>query len=154
MIGPKNSQTKLHYDFLDSHAYLAQIVGRKRCLLFSPDDSPGLYSGKVDPDRPDWDKYPLFRQVTTYFCILEPGEILFIPSRWWHHVVALEKSITLNYNFFNRINFDAYLTHLLRDLPALVAGLDAMPEAKTALGIEWTSRGFDVADRGGRGTAT
>jgi hypothetical protein len=154
MIGPKNSRTTLHCDFLDSHAYLAQIVGRKRCLLFSPDDSPGLYGGKVDPEHPYWDKYPLFRQVTTYFCTLEPGEVLFIPWRWWHYVVGLEKSITVNYNFFNRTNFDAYLRHLLRELPALVAGLEAMPEAKAALGIEWTSRGFDLADGSGRGTET
>ncbi len=44
MIGPKNSHTRLHYDFLDTHAYLAQIIGRKRCVLFSPEDSAALYA--------------------------------------------------------------------------------------------------------------
>jgi hypothetical protein len=143
MIGPKNSQTKLHYDFLDTHAYLAQIIGRKKCVLFSPEDSGALYDGKVYLDAPDLEKFPLFRQATRYECILEPGELLFIPYRWWHHVVGLEKSITVNYNFFNRVNFGGYLTQLLRDLPGVVGALEQSPDALAALGIQWTSRGFD-----------
>jgi len=148
MIGPKNSQTMLHYDFLDTHAYLAQIIGRKRCVLYSPEDSAALYNGNVNPDVPDFEKHPLFRQATPYECILDPGELLFIPYRWWHHVVGLEKSITVNYNFFNRVNFGGYLKHLLRDLPSVVEGLGKLPDARAALGIEWTCRGFDFPDSG------
>ena len=70
------------------------------------------------------------------------GELLFIPP-WWHHVVSLEKSITVNYNFFNRVNFGGYLTHLLKDLPAVVNGLANSPDARAALGIKWTSLGFE-----------
>ena len=145
MIGPKNAQIGLHYDFLDTHAYLAQIVGKKRCVLFSPEDSDALYSGKVNVDKPDFDQFPLFRNATAYECILEPGELLFIPSHWWHHVVSLEKSITVNYNFFNRVNFGRYLTSILQSLPAVVNGLAQSPDALAALGIAWTSRGFDFS---------
>jgi hypothetical protein len=146
MIGPKNSQIGLHYDFLDSHAYLAQVVGRKRCVLFSPADSAALYDGKVNVDAPNWEKFPLLKNATAYECTLEPGELLFIPSRWWHHAVCLEKSITVNYNFFNRVNMAGYMTHLLRELPALVEGIAQLPEERAALGIQWTSRGFDLSD--------
>jgi hypothetical protein len=148
MIGCSNGQLGLHYDFLDTHAYLAQIIGKKRCLLFSPEDSAALYDGEVDPDDPDFEKFPLFRNATAYECILEPGELLFIPYRWWHHVVSLEKSITVNYNFFNRVNFGGYLTNLLRALPAVVDGLAQSPEARAALGIDWTCRGFDSPNSG------
>jgi hypothetical protein len=148
MIGPQNAQTGLHYDFLDTHAYLAQIVGRKRCVLFSPEDSAALYNGKVNVDAPDFETFPLLRNATAYECTLEPGELLFMPHRWWHHVVSLEKSITVNYNFFNRVNFGAYLTHLLQDLPAVVKGLEQSPDARATLGIEWTSRGFEFPDSG------
>jgi cupin-like protein len=148
MIGPKNSQIGLHYDFLESHAYLAQVVGRKRCVLFSPADSAALYDGKVNVDAPDLEKFPLFQNATAYECTLEPGELLFIPYRWWHHAVCLEKSITVNYNFFNRVNMAGYITHLLRDLPALVDGIAQLPEDRAALGIKWTCRGFDFSDSG------
>jgi hypothetical protein len=148
LLGPKNSQLGLHYDFLGSHAYLAQIVGRKRCVLFSPEDSDALYDGKVDVDAPEFDIFPLLQNATAYECTLEPGELLFIPFHWWHHVVGLEKSITVNYNFFNRVNFGVYLTHLLRELPSFVEGLGQFPEAQAALGIKWSCRGFDFPDSG------
>jgi ribosomal protein L16 Arg81 hydroxylase len=138
----------LHYDFLESHAYLAQIVGKKRCTLFSPEDSAALYDGKVNVDAPDFDKFPLLRDATAYECTLEPGELLFMPHRWWHHVVGLEKSITVNYNFFNRVNLGGYITYLLRDLPALVEGIGQCADERAALGIKWTSRGFDFPDPG------
>src|SRR2546426_1849664 len=35
-IGPKGSLSRLHQDFWHTHAYLAQICGRKKCMLFSP----------------------------------------------------------------------------------------------------------------------
>jgi hypothetical protein len=144
LIGPKGSLSSLHVDFLHTHSYLAQIRGRKRCVLFSPDDSAALYDGRVDPDRPDFERFPLFQKATAFECTLEPGEVLFTPHRWWHHVVGLEKSITVAYNFFNRVNFSDYLADLLKRLPAVVAGLDASPDARAALGIEWSCRGFDL----------
>lgn len=146
LIGPPGSQAILHQDYLHSHAYLAQIRGRKRCLLFSPEDSTNLYEGKVDPDHPDMAKFPLFRNATAFECLLEPGELLFIPFTWWHHVVAVEKSITVNYNFFNRVNFRAYWTELLQQLPAFVDGLEKSPTAKESLGIAWVSKGFEFLD--------
>jgi histone arginine demethylase JMJD6 len=146
MIGPRDAQVGLHYDVLETHAYLAQIIGRKKCVLFSPEDSDALYDGKVNPDAPDFEKFQKFRSATAYEGTLHPGEILFIPSRWWHYVVALEKTITVNYNFFNRVNFAAYLTHILRDLPAVVKALEQLPDQKAALGIAWTSQGFDFPE--------
>ncbi|MEO7653004.1 MAG: cupin-like domain-containing protein [Bryobacteraceae bacterium] len=136
LIGPKDSQIGLHADILHTHAYLAQLVGRKRCMLFSPADTAAIYRGKIDPDRPDLEKFPLFRSATAFESVLEPGEVLFIPSGWWHHVVALEKSITVNYNFFNSVNFAAYLTDVLRELPAILPALEALPESKKDLGID------------------
>lgn len=143
LLGPAGSTSNLHQDFLYSHAYLAQIAGRKKCVLFSPEDSAVLYEGKVNPDSPDYDKFPLFRSATAFECILEPGEMLIIPCLWWHHVVALENSITVNYNFFNRVNFAAYISNLLQHLPEIVAGIEKMPDVKAALGIDWVSKGFD-----------
>jgi hypothetical protein len=51
----------------------------------------------------------------------------------------------VNYNFFNRVNFGAYLTALLRDLPAIVDGLEKFPGAKANLGIDWVCKRFDLS---------
>ena len=46
----------------------------------------------VDFHAPDFDKYPKFQQAieAAQVAELEPGDALFIPSMWWHHVEALD----------------------------------------------------------------
>ncbi len=124
LIGPQDSVARLHYDFLNSHGYLAQIMGRKLCILFSPADSENLYAGEVCPENPDLETRPLFAKATAFVGTLEPGELLLIPSRWWHYVRNLEKTITVNYNFFNRVNFGNYVGSLVKVLPEVVQGFD------------------------------
>jgi hypothetical protein len=99
-IGPAGSLSSLHRDYYSTHAYLAQIRGRKRAMLFSPEDSDFLYCGQVDPEQPDLRRFPLFDCATAYECVIEPGDTLLIPANWLHHVRGLEKSITVSRNFF------------------------------------------------------
>jgi len=125
-LGGKNVVAELHKDSHHTLTWLAQIRGRKQCYLFSPDDSESVYHGSVDPVNPEWDKYPLFRKATAHICILNPGEMLFLPPDWWHHVVALDDVITVSYNLVNHINFGYYLRKVfgerLPDLLALLPG--------------------------------
>ncbi|MCY3626990.1 MAG: cupin-like domain-containing protein [Gammaproteobacteria bacterium] len=116
LIGPKGTVTPLHIDYMDTHTWMGQITGRKRCIFFSPEDEPFLYDGKVDPLDPDLDKYPLFAKATPYEVFLDIGELLFIPRNWWHYVVALEKSITLSCSLINASNFQAYLKRIREHL--------------------------------------
>lgn len=75
-------------------------------LLFSPADSPYLYphedsllsnTAQVDPINPDFEKFPEFSKGTMYKCILEAGDMLYIPPKWWHHVIALGKSFSVSF---------------------------------------------------------
>jgi hypothetical protein len=139
-IGPKGSRSPLHYDFAHTHGYLAQIQGRKRAILFSPSDSQYLYNGRVDPEQPDPERFPLYDQATAYECVIEPGELLFMPPRWWHFVLGLEKSITVGHNFFNDVNFSQHLTSLLRRLPRLVQAFEQVPQWRDELDVQWRSK--------------
>jgi hypothetical protein len=141
-MGPEGSVTRLHFDFLDSLGSLAQIVGSKRCVLFPPTDSDFLYGGKVDPEHPDLERFPLFKKATSYVCTLNAGELLLIPPRWWHKVSSTEKSITLAYNFFNRANFPHYFASLFKCLPEILDGFSRTPDWQEQLGLEWASKGF------------
>jgi hypothetical protein len=146
-IGPDGSLSRLHQDFQHTHACLAQISGRKRAILFSPEDSAFLYGGKVDPEHPDFARFELLRRATAYEGVLEPGDVLFIPADWWHWVRGLEKSITVDHNFFNDVNFAAHMEELLRRLPAVVEGFDKFPAWRDALHVEWQCKGFESASR-------
>lgn len=119
-LGPVNSLSHLHQDFWHTHAYLAQIAGRKRAMLFAPGDTAHLYQGRVDPETPDLARYPRFVDATMYEGEFGPGELLFIPADWWHHVRGLETTITVSHNFFSDANRVRHLAHLSAALRARV----------------------------------
>ena len=147
LLGGKNTVSRLHQDFLSTHTWFAQVKGVKDFLLFAPSDAPYLYGGAVDPRAPDLERFPLFAQATGYQCTIGPGDVLCLPADWWHHVVALEESITLSFEFINATNFSRFMTALLRDLPSTVQRFLSL-DALTALGADWLCKGFMPRDAG------
>ncbi len=102
-FGPGGTITPLHHDPVN--LMMAQIYGRKRWRLISPQQTPLLYNyigvfSKVDCENPDYNKYPLFKNVTIIEEILNPGEVIFVPVGWWHQVKALDISISLSFTNF------------------------------------------------------
>jgi hypothetical protein len=89
-IGPRGALTPLHLDIWGTHAWLAQLVGRKRWLLFSPDQRPLLYDCKVQPQNPDFKRFPLFQKSRPVEAIIGPGDLIFVPGGWAHEVVSLD----------------------------------------------------------------
>jgi hypothetical protein len=100
------STTYLHFD--DVHNIFAQIRGRKKFILFPPKNYLSFYPplednrysptfSKVNPAKEDLKSYPKFPWQDKIEIILEPGEILYIPPLWWHHVTALEENISLTF---------------------------------------------------------
>jgi Cupin-like domain len=101
--GPCGTVTPLHHDTAD--IFLAQVSGRKRVTLIAPDQTALLYNhigvfGEVDCEQPDFIRHPLYRYAQTTVFDLNPGEILFIPVNWWHHVRALDVSISVSFTNF------------------------------------------------------
>ncbi len=103
----------LHYDGAGSHAFLMQIYGQKRFIIYPPSQELFLYPS---PDKqnfslisniynPDLEKFPLFTKAEPTVFILEPGEMLFIPSHWWHTTKMLSPSISISVNVLNQSNW-------------------------------------------------
>ena len=98
-VASKGVQLWTHYDVMDN--ILIQITGRKRAVLYSPDDLRFLYmegdkSQVIDIDHPDLEKYPEFQKAKPYECVMERGDILFIPALWFHNMTALDFSVAVN----------------------------------------------------------
>lgn len=108
-IGTK-TEIAPHNDIPENLAVCA--VGRRRFTLFPPEAFVDLYLGPlentpagravsmVDVARPDLRKYPRFSAALerAQVAALEPGDALFIPSMWYHHVEALDDfNVLVNY---------------------------------------------------------
>jgi hypothetical protein len=88
------------------------VAGRRRFTLFPPDEVGNLYLGPLEftpagvpismvhVTAPDLEKYPRFAAAleTALTAELAPGDALFIPYAWYHHVESLEPfNMLVNY---------------------------------------------------------
>jgi lysine-specific demethylase 8 len=83
-----------------------QVVGRKYVRLYAPSCTPALYpyqegltnnSSQVDLDNPDTHQFPLFGTAKYIDCVLEAGQMLYIPPGWWHYVKSLSVSFSVSF---------------------------------------------------------
>jgi hypothetical protein len=99
-----------HNDLPDNMACV--VAGHRRFTLFPPAQISNLYIGPldftpagrpislVDFNNPDFEKFPRFREALEHAQVAElaAGDVLFIPSMWWHQVVAHDPfNILVNY---------------------------------------------------------
>lgn len=104
------SRVSAHYDVPDNLACVA--VGHRRFTLFPPEQLANLYVGPIDLSpagqaislvdlhAPDRVRFPRFAEAARHARVAElgPGDALFLPSLWWHHVEALDDfNVLVNY---------------------------------------------------------
>lgn len=101
-----------HSDPLDNIACV--MAGRRRFTVFPPEQIGNLYLGPlhntpagtpismVHLTEPDLARYPRFSAALEAALVaeLEPGDAIFIPYQWFHHVEALDPvNVLVNYWF-------------------------------------------------------
>ena len=94
--------TPAHFD--ESSNVACVIAGRRRFTLFPPEQIENLYIGPlgyaptgtpvslVSLHEPDFARFPRFREAlaAARTADLEPGDAMYIPALWWHHVESLD----------------------------------------------------------------
>ncbi|MBD2166657.1 cupin-like domain-containing protein [Calothrix membranacea FACHB-236] len=135
-IGHKGTSIGLHEDPTSCAAWLAVISGRKQIVFFSPDQKDFLYGGKVDAFNPDLKKFPLYAKAKPVEVIVSPGEIIYIPPRWWHHVKNIEDTIAMGNLVVNELNIELFFQSNIESYPIrgrLVPLIFQFPSLATAL---------------------
>lgn len=137
------TQVATHYD--SSINIACVVAGRRRFTLFPPEQLRNLYIGPldrtmagppssmVDPDAPDLDRYPRFAEALAHAEAAElgPGDAIFIPPIWWHHVRAFDRlNVLVNYWWEHRAA-EAFL--------ALVHAISAVRDLPRAEKAAWRS---------------
>lgn len=107
-MGAQGAVSPVHRDL--AHNLAVHVFGAKRWRLFSPemaawlyantgvDDGPSAQTCLVDVEAPDLARFPLYAHARPLELVVKAGEILFVPSGWFHHVNALEFSLNIAYS--------------------------------------------------------
>jgi hypothetical protein len=109
IVGPERSGSTFHKDPNATSAWNAVIEGAKYWIMFPPTTQvPGVYVSKDSSEVTsplsiaEWllTFHEEARQLPDCIeGICRAGEILHVPSGWWHLVVNLERGIALTQNF-------------------------------------------------------
>jgi len=106
-LGPAGTVSPLHRDRVN--VLNVQTFGSKRITMIDSCQLPRVYNQQsfysmVDVERPDLDRFPDFAEVTVRSAVLEPGDAVFIPVNWWHHLRALQISVSIAFVNFRLDN--------------------------------------------------
>ena len=127
------TRAQTHNDNADNIACVA--AGRRRFTLFPPEQVGNLYIGPMDHtpsgraislaslEAPDFERFPKLAEALGHAQVaeLEPGDALYIPKYWWHHVQSLSPfNVLVNYWWGNSASTaDNPMTPFLAALLAL-----------------------------------
>lgn len=131
--------THTHND--EREGFLIQIFGTKKVILFDgtydlfqktdeeqnkgnenytafDNDEEKVFSPLINPELATENEFPGLANLEGYECTLIPGDILYIPFKWWHYVRSIDFSISFNLslNLVDPIEFE-FIANLLKKYP-------------------------------------
>ncbi len=125
-----------HFDEANNIAVV--VAGKRRFTFFPPEQIANLYIGPidftpagqpislVDINQPDLTRFPNYKMAYEHGLSveLEPGDAVYIPTPWWHHVQSLSPfNALVNYwwshnNFASQLPFPM-LMHAMQSLQSM-----------------------------------
>lgn len=116
VAGPGTHFPNLHWDMQHTHAFIMQLTGEKTFWLYAPDQSQYLYPRGDRPNLSAIDdfgavdavRWPLFAQARGIEVVVKPGELVFVPSGWWHCTKVEEISVAVTWSAVSPENWWAF----------------------------------------------
>lgn len=107
-FGGSEARVLMHYDVDLGDLLHFQFEGKKRVLLFAPDQAPFLYKVplsvhtvyNIDYENPDYKQFPALKYAQGYEIFMEHGDALFMPSGYWHFNRYLEAGFSITLRSF------------------------------------------------------
>jgi hypothetical protein len=152
-------RTWLHYDNNGCHNLNAQVTGRKRCVLYAPEelsrmdvfslggDNPAHNCSRIDVERPEPAHARALAAARAWEAELGPGDVLYIPA-WWFHTFLHLGEFNANVNFWWKPERPSW-----NGVAARQALVDAASAARLDLkdpAIAGALRALDAAAQSGR----
>jgi hypothetical protein len=103
-FGMKGVIAENHFDL--SRNAIVLLSGRRRYILAHPDQCnnmnllprghPSARHSAVDWSNPDLESYPTFADARVNEVVMLPGDVLYLPTNWFHFIVSLELNMQCN----------------------------------------------------------
>jgi histone arginine demethylase JMJD6 len=115
--GPGGQFPYIHIDYYHLSAWINQLYGEKEFTVYPREQAHMMYADPNDPwkslindpENPDYDRFPLFKEVTPYKFVIKAGESLYVPFGLWHTARSLTTSMSVAYDLMNAENFPDFL---------------------------------------------
>ena len=65
-------------------------------LQLYPQGHPSARHSQVDYTDPDLEQFPDFAKANANEVIMQPGDVLYLPTNWFHYIVSLELNFQCN----------------------------------------------------------
>src|SRR5690606_20867489 len=103
-FGGENSKVFMHFDIDYSNILHFHFHGKKRCIIYPPNQTPYLYKvphslicrEDIDFDHLDFEKFHALKQAQGYVCELNHGEMMYMPEGYWHYMKYLTPSFSMS----------------------------------------------------------
>jgi hypothetical protein len=103
-FGMKGVIAENHFD--GSRNSIALLGGERRYILAHPDQCenlcllprghPSARHSAVDWSDPDWEEFPRFADAEVNEVVLQAGDVLYLPTHWFHYIISLEMNFQCN----------------------------------------------------------
>jgi hypothetical protein len=137
IAGPARSGSTWHKDPNGTSAWNGVVSGAKKWLLLPPHVTPPGVAASSDGAHvtcplalTEWllafydaaAAAPEGSSQRPLECVCRAGELLFVPSGWWHMALNLEPTLAVTHNYVSNANLPAVLTQLATGSAELVSG--------------------------------
>lgn len=103
-FGMKGVIAENHFDL--SRNAIALMSGQRRYILSHPGQCknmnllprghPSARHSAVDWSNPNLENFPTFEDATVNEIVMQPGDVLYLPTNWFHYIVSLELNMQCN----------------------------------------------------------
>ena len=137
--GGQGAKVQMHFDIDLADIFLCHFGGRKRVLLFSPEQTKYMYHVPfsfsslfdVNFETPDYEKYPALKYLQGEVAELNHGDILYIPPGYWHYISYEETGFSMALRAFPHtpMNFLKMMRNLIvvRSIEGLMRKIIGQP---------------------------
>ncbi|KAL3793097.1 hypothetical protein HJC23_005599 [Cyclotella cryptica] len=103
-FGMKGVIAENHFDL--SRNAINVLYGQRRYILAHPNQCsnmnllprghPSARHSAVDWSDPDLEAFPEFEKARVNEIVLQPGDVLYLPTNWFHYIISLELNFQCN----------------------------------------------------------